>query len=132
MLTGNIWFNIAFILFYWLYYERIMFAEEQFLRRKFGQKYTSWAEGVPAFIPALSQFTKPNLSFSWKKVLKREKNGLFAMFILFCLFDMSGEYLNEGTDYNYFFIYGTILTGLSYVVLKFLKKKTTVLEQEGR
>ena len=45
---------------------------------------------------------------------------------------MSGEYLNEGTDYNYFFIYSTILTGLSYVVLKFLKKKTTVLEQEGR
>ena len=134
LLTGNIWFNVTFILFYWLYYERIMFAEEQFLRRKFGQTYTSWAEGVPAFIPALSQFKKPNLSFSWRKVLKKEKNGLFAMFILFCLFDITGEYLNGGTyeSGNLFFIYGTILTGLSYVVLKFLKKKTSLLEQEGR
>jgi len=55
-------------------------------------------------------------------------------FILFCLFDISGAYLNGGTyrDGNLFFIYGTVLTGLSYVVLKFLKKKTQVLEQEGR
>lgn len=30
------WFTVVFILIYWLYYERIMFAEEQFLRRKFG------------------------------------------------------------------------------------------------
>ena len=36
MLTGNFWFIIAFGLFYWVYYERIMFAEEQFLRKKFG------------------------------------------------------------------------------------------------
>ena len=67
-----------------------MFAEEQFLRRKFGQTYTRWAEGVPAFIPTLSQFKTPNLSFSWRKVLKKEKNGLFAMFILFCLFYITG------------------------------------------
>jgi len=35
MLTGHLWFIIAFILFYWVYYERIMYAEEQFLRNKF-------------------------------------------------------------------------------------------------
>ncbi|MBS1232298.1 MAG: lipid phosphate methyltransferase [Bacteroidetes bacterium] len=32
-------FVLFFILFYWLYYERIMFAEEQFLRGKFGDAY---------------------------------------------------------------------------------------------
>ncbi|MGJ1361130.1 methyltransferase family protein [Sphingobacterium spiritivorum] len=37
MLTANIWFVAAFILFYWIYYERIMFTEEQFLERKFGE-----------------------------------------------------------------------------------------------
>lgn len=39
MLAGNFWFIIAFCLLYWVYYERIMFAEEQFLRKKFGQQY---------------------------------------------------------------------------------------------
>jgi len=40
VLTKNGWFIVAFILLYWIYYERIMFAEEQFLRRKFGSVYT--------------------------------------------------------------------------------------------
>ena len=33
LLTQNWWFNIAFGFFYWVYYERMMFAEEQFLRK---------------------------------------------------------------------------------------------------
>lgn len=36
LITGNLWFIVAFCFFYWIYYERIMFAEEQFLRKKFG------------------------------------------------------------------------------------------------
>jgi protein-S-isoprenylcysteine O-methyltransferase Ste14 len=37
MLTANLWFIVVFMMFYWLYYERIMYSEEQFLRRKFGR-----------------------------------------------------------------------------------------------
>ena len=36
MLTQNLWFILFFIMLYWVYYERIMFAEEQFLTKKFG------------------------------------------------------------------------------------------------
>ena len=36
LLTKDLWFTIAFILIYWVYYERIMFAEEAFLIDKFG------------------------------------------------------------------------------------------------
>ena len=36
LLTGHVWFILVFILAFWLYYERIMFAEEQFLFGKFG------------------------------------------------------------------------------------------------
>ena len=42
-------FTIFFGLFYWLYYERIMFAEEQFLRRKFGEIYDDWSARVKPF-----------------------------------------------------------------------------------
>jgi len=85
VLTQNTWFVVAFIFIYWVYYERIMFAEEQFLRKKFGDSYLEWAENTPAFIPNFKNFRRPALSFSWKKVLKKEKNGVFAVFLLsFC------------------------------------------------
>ncbi|HOM04044.1 MAG TPA: methyltransferase, partial [Candidatus Kapabacteria bacterium] len=32
MLSNSVWFVVVFILGFWLYYERIMFAEEMFLR----------------------------------------------------------------------------------------------------
>lgn len=92
LLTAHFWFNLVFILGYWIYYERIMFAEEQFLRNKFGTVYTEWAEKVNAFLPNLSfkNFVKPSEKFSWKKVLKKEKNDFAAVFIIFSILNISG------------------------------------------
>lgn len=47
----NIWFTIIASLFFWIYYERIMFAEEQFLRQKYAKGYLSWASKTPTFLP---------------------------------------------------------------------------------
>ena len=41
--TFNIYFIIIMSLLFWLYYERIMFAEERFLQKKFGDKYLNWS-----------------------------------------------------------------------------------------
>jgi len=119
MLTGHFWFVIAFVLFYWVYYERIMYAEEQFLRRKFSVQFLKWAENVPAFMPKFKNFKKPNLPFSWKKVLKKEKNGFFALFLIFFVFDLSGEIIENENDYNYLLLAMSVLTGFSYIILKF-------------
>jgi len=82
LFTENIWFIVSFILFYWIYYERIIFAEEQFLERKFGDYYIRWTERVPPFIPNFSLFKSNQLRFSIRKVLLKEKNGLFAIFLI--------------------------------------------------
>lgn len=132
LLTGNLWFIIAFCLLYWVYYERIMFAEEQFLSRKFGTVYSEWADKTPAFLPDFGLFIKPLLSFSWKKVLKKEKNGLLALFLIFCAFDLSGEWVEHQNSYNYFLIIACLISMVSYCVLKYLKKKTGVLNEAGR
>ncbi len=132
ILTGHLWFIVAFALFYWVYYERIMYAEEQFLRRKFGEEYLQWAEKVPAFIPKLKGFKKSDLPFSWRKVFKKEKNGLLAMFLIFTIFDISGELINHQNDYNYFLIAATTLAGLTYIVIKILTKKTALLKEPTR
>ena len=132
LLTGNLWFTVAFCLLYWLYYERIMFAEEQFLRKKFGDEYLKWAEKVPPVIPNFKNFQKPNLSFSWKKVLKKEKNGLFALFLIFTLFDILGEIIDRELNFNYVFILFCVFTGISYVVIKYLKTRTSFLNETNR
>jgi protein-S-isoprenylcysteine O-methyltransferase Ste14 len=131
LLTGHFWFIIAFIFFYWLYYERIMFAEEQFLRKKFGDVYLAWAEKVPAFIPAPQNFVKPTLAFSWKKVIKKEKTGFAAVFIIFCLFISTGDFIRV-QSYNMILIVLTIVSIATYIVIKTLSKYTSLLVEEGR
>lgn len=132
LLTCNFTFIAIFILVYWLYYERIMYAEEQFLRGKFGTVYARWANNTPAFFPNFKLFVKPSLPFSWKKVLKKEKNGVFALFLIFTIFDSIGVWLKADSHSNYFLIFITILSGIAYCILKYLKKRTSVLNETGR
>jgi len=132
MLTAHPWFILVFCLFYWIYYERIMYAEEQFLRGKFGPAYLEWSEKVPPFVPRFKGFTKSELTFSWKKVLKKEKNGLAALFLIFCAFDVGGELLRGQSDYNLVFLGGFALSFIAYFVLRLLKYRTSVLDETGR
>ncbi len=128
LLVQHTWFMIVFILFFCLYYERIMFAEEQFLERKFGKQFTTWADHVPAFIPHFGKFVKPDCSFSWKKVLRAEKNGLFGLFLVFFVFDVTGVLIRGDNRYNYVLMFGCIGSTILYLVLKFLKYKTKILD----
>ncbi|MBO4646029.1 MAG: DUF1295 domain-containing protein [Bacteroidales bacterium] len=76
-------FLVAVSLVYWLYYERIMYAEERYLEREFGQDYLDWSLKVPAFLPKLSQFQKGDIPFHFRSVLRREYAGLMAITLCF-------------------------------------------------
>jgi protein-S-isoprenylcysteine O-methyltransferase Ste14 len=124
---------IFFILIYWLYYERIMFAEEQFLRRKFGDAYDNWSEKVKAVIPGFKGFTRPSLPFSLKTVLKREYNSFVNIFLIFFILDLFRNYfLSERVYLTQMWIYLTIPACLIWAVIRLLHKKTRWLEIEGR
>ncbi len=126
-------FVIIFILVYWLYYERIMFAEEQFLRRKFGEAYDKWSENVRAVIPRLKGFIKPALPFSLKSVLKREYNSFVNIFIIFVGLDIFRNYLlSERIYVTPMWIYAGIPAGLIWAALWLIHKKTKWLEEENR
>lgn len=125
MITANAWFIVAFILFYMFYYERIMYAEEAFLRDKFDRGYLDWADRTPAIIPSFKNFEKSRYPFSLKKVLKMEKNGLVAVFVLFWLFDYLGQIIETKT-FNVacnFWLYAAIASFVIYLVLKIMKKQ---------
>ena len=134
MLIGNIWFVLLFTLVFWIYYERIIYAEECFLREKFSDSYLDWASETPIFLPKHFNYVRPKLQFSWKKVLKKEKNGLFALFLLLCLFRLIGDLVRGEFSLieERLSIFGAVLTGIIYLVLKYLKKRTKLLNEVGR
>ncbi|MDZ7739236.1 MAG: isoprenylcysteine carboxylmethyltransferase family protein [Bacteroidales bacterium] len=129
----SVWIVVIFCLAYWLYYERIMFAEEQFLRRKFSESYDRWSEKVKSFIPSFSNYTRSDLSFSFRNVLKREYNGFGLIFIVFALLDVSRNYSLDG-EISIQPLWGVLLVFglLSWLILRIIKKHTSWLNVEGR
>ncbi len=125
MLTQNLWFNIAFILAYILYYERIMYAEEMFLIDKFKGTYMKWSARTPAIVPNFKNYQKAKYSFNWKKILKKEKNGFAAIFALIWLFEFVGDQVEHGIAHfeydGWFFL--ALGSGIIYFILKIFKKR---------
>jgi protein-S-isoprenylcysteine O-methyltransferase Ste14 len=131
--TFNPWFILAVSLAFWLYYERIMFAEERFLERKFGESYLEWTRTVPAFIPSFKNIIKSELPFSFRTILRREYSGVLATAFGFFFVDQL-RYLFE---YNEFALlrtsfYALLGAALLALVLRSLKHYTGLLKEAGR
>ena len=128
----NFYFIIIVSLLFWLYYERIMFAEERFLERKFGAAYLDWSKQVPAFIPAFSKFKKSLYPFSFKSVLRREYSGVAATAIGFTFIDVLRNYFLTGEIvWKLTSVYVTIAAILLALILRTLKHNH-LLDEEGR
>jgi protein-S-isoprenylcysteine O-methyltransferase Ste14 len=84
---ANGWVVAAYTLIFWLYYERIMFAEEEFLRRTFGAEFEEWAAVTPAFVPSLSRWRPPARSFSARFALRREASTLLSLLLPLLAFE---------------------------------------------
>ena len=126
------WLPVMFTLIYWIYYERIMIAEEEFLRRKFGDAYVQWANKTPAFIPNPKLWQRSTLPFSLRNVLKREYSGFFGIIAVFFVLEVAVQLVieHEPIPLHWFVIF---LSGLAvYFTLRTLKRKTTLLHVEGR
>jgi protein-S-isoprenylcysteine O-methyltransferase Ste14 len=133
LFVRTIVFVIIFILIFWLYYERIMFAEEQFLRTKFGEDYDKWSEKVKAVIPKFRRFIKPSLPFSFKSVLKREYNSFVNIFLIFVALDLFRNYfVSDRIYFTPMWLYIGIPAVLIWVVAWLIHKKTRWLEATDR
>jgi protein-S-isoprenylcysteine O-methyltransferase Ste14 len=127
------WIFLVYTLLFAVYYERIIFAEEMFLRRKFGQAYLDWASKTPAFLPRrVSQWKKPALSFSWKKVLRREYHGVLGVLGTMFLLEVAGDvYQGYGLKIDVLWAVICFFSGGSYLVIRFLHKHTELLNNDG-
>lgn len=131
--TGSMWLVLVVSLAFYIYYERIMLAEEGFLQKKFAHDYETWASEVPAFIPRISLWNPPNLPFSLRTLLKRETATLFAMVACFTLFAHLGDFLGEGhASFEPNWSIAFVITGLTWFVVRLLRKNTGVFAVAGR
>lgn len=129
--TQDFWFLVAFTFMYWIYYERIMFAEEEFLISKYKDEYLNWSKKVPAFIPKLGNWEKPINTFSWIKVIRQEKTGILNLFLTILMVKIIGELVVKHqllTDLKYWVAFGAAI--LYYIIVKIIQKKTSLLKYD--
>lgn len=133
MAPGVWWLAAIVSLAYALYYERIMFAEEQFLHERFGQDYLEWTEKTPAIIPDFRRWQPAGLPFSWRTVLRREYASAFVLVVAFTLIGLAADYTAHRAlafDRTRMMVFGA---GLAiYLILRLLKRRTRWLHVEGR
>lgn len=131
--TMNIWFVLLVSLAFWLYYERIMFAEERFLERKFGEKYLEWSLCVPAFIPSWKNYEKTAISFSMKTILRREYSGVTATILGFLFVDFFRDWFSTGSiTYKTYYGITLAVAVMISLVLRTLKHHTKLLYEADR
>ncbi len=127
------WLSVILLLAFWLYYERIIFAEEQFLQRRFGSEFTDWAEKTPAFIPKFSSWKRPALPFSIRTVLKREHSTLLLIVVYFVSMEETASLLTTSSlelDPMWLVLFTIAL--VQYVFFRMLRKHTKLLNVSGR
>ena len=127
------WIVVIGIVGTWFFYKRIVFTEEEFLRRKFGIVFLEWKKKTPVFCPRFKNWQKPNIPFSFKTALRREFSTFFSIVASFTFLDITADLLSERkleieTFWIIFFSVGLII----YITLLILKKKTKILYVEGR
>lgn len=137
VLTMNPFAFVIVSLAYWIYYERIMMAEENFLRGKYGSDFEEWAQRVPAFIPKPSLYKKGMLDFSLKTLIRREYATVMSA-VVACLavdylnrivFSLHHEDFTLGISTPMLWI--TAAYAVIALVVKFLKHKTSLLNADS-
>ena len=131
--TYNLYFIIVLTLLFWLYYERIIFAEERFLEKKFGSKYLNWSSETPAFIPSFKKFKKSSLPFSFKSILRREYAGVLAIVVGFSFVEIVRTYfLTNSLNMSPVIFKILIFISILVFVLRYMKHNTNILDETDR
>ncbi len=118
---------------FWLYYERVIMAEERFLLERFGPQFREWADRTPAFVPALHRLQPSDLTFSIRAWIGRDYPAVYgfvaastAVVVVRSVQDPEVSRLSGG--WIAYLTVGTLLYG----VARIMKRRTRLLEVAGR
>ena len=127
------WLTLLMAVVYWVYYERIMLAEERLLAERFGEGFRAWAVRTPAILPRPRLWSAPELSFCWRTVLKREYTTVFLVIAAMTALEVSGDYIifhHLELDVGWAILFACGL--LFYLTIRVIHRMTDWLRVEGR
>ena len=78
LLLENVLLTTLFAMGLFIYYLLVVYTEEDYLAKQFGEQYASYASNTPAFIPRLYGWIASDRPFSWRMVLRREHDSIFS------------------------------------------------------
>ncbi|HKS05693.1 MAG TPA: isoprenylcysteine carboxylmethyltransferase family protein [Gemmatimonadaceae bacterium] len=118
------WCPVIGSLAFWLYYERIVIAEESFLRWRFGDEWEAWARRTPTFLPSLRAWRRPARSFSLRRVLRTEYSALFAVIAVMTVLEVVGDVLVGGRfEMEPMWLVLFAVSAVAYVLLRTIKHR---------
>lgn len=125
------WVPAMYIGVFILHYERTIFAEELFLRRKFGQIYLDWASNTPMFLPRIRQWRPPALPINWRKIIRHEHQTLFGIVMVFYFFELVGDWILGHALFADPLWNGMAAASLlAFITLRILHKFTSLLQEQ--
>jgi protein-S-isoprenylcysteine O-methyltransferase Ste14 len=96
MLSGTWYLPLIVVLLSFIYHERIAAREEAFLQSTFGESFRTWANQVPAMIPAFGRYRPSDVPFQVQKVVMQESHGLCAIGTAFLVLDTLEDSVRVG------------------------------------
>ncbi|MFL6592293.1 MAG: methyltransferase family protein [Luteimonas sp.] len=131
--THDLWPAVVCLLGFCLYYERIIMAEEAYLRARFGTQFVEWAGTTPALLPSLHRWRAPTLPFSLRNVMRREYNNVFSVVLAMFLLDSASDSAARGHfTLGHWWSIALVAGFFGWLVLRTLKRHTRILRVAGR
>ncbi len=132
------WFALLCVLAYWLFIERVIAVEEDFLSAKFGSRYEAWASAAPIFFPRWRLWQRPAMGFSLRAVLARESNTLLTLAGAFLLLEFGMDIAFQQQPIEQWvlddglWLWWFAASAALFSIVTFLKKRTRLLRADGR
>ncbi|MFM6935843.1 MAG: methyltransferase family protein [Flavobacteriales bacterium] len=128
------WLTVVATMVFVVYYFFIMFAEEQFLRRKFGAAYETWHHRTPRLIPNPFLYSSNSNDFSWRIVFKNEYPGWTAsLTIALCIYSLLINKLYPFEENSSLYLKGWLILGGGIAIFgltfRYLKHRTNVFHE---
>ncbi len=133
LFAGGLLMVVITTIYFSFTYERVMVAEERYLMEQFGDDYAQWASQTPAFIPSFRNWQPSTLAFSLRTAIRKEYSGLLGLVATLCVLELVAEQSALGVvKLDPVLALALAASTLAYVVLRALKRHTTLLHVEGR
>tara|TARA_B100000700_G_scaffold296544_1_gene360531 strand:- start:1269 stop:1598 length:330 start_codon:yes stop_codon:yes gene_type:complete len=108
-------------------------SEEEFLLKKFKEKYVIFCNKTPAFFPNFGNYKKSKCKFSIKKILRQEYSSTLSVIVAFIYIDILMYYLFYVNPFDYGhwqkYIYILIVSVSIAVLLKITRTNSNILNE---